>query len=188
MTGSLTFKIQGYVDLSWNQAVWPFWVLFSEIVILSLGSLIISLNTCFGRQRIRIQFNESKLKNIYYLLVIPTVWLCYMFIGFGIASFSFTYLFTKRIDNDYSSISVACLLFIMYLILLLVFTVTGFSKIVAFGKKVAGFQENDNDLNNNEAVSQIQINMNNNQDCTAHEDNSTTEQVHRTIPGFLVLI
>lgn len=106
----------------------PFWTLFAGIIVFTFGSLVIALNSCCGNKNPGIHFDDGKHSIIY--LVIPTVWLSYIFGGFATASFAFAYLFGTFMDSDSSSILAGCLIFIMYLFLLLVFTFAGFSKIV----------------------------------------------------------
>ena len=114
-----------------------------------------------------------------------------MFMGFAIASFSLSYLLVTALDSNEGSAASGCLIFAMYLLMLLILTILLFPRIMyprsdiiysQFGMKMSGVPINQPGV---PAAQQHPANGTVNQSAIPDEL-LTTEQVHRTFPSLLV--
>ncbi len=102
----------------------PYWLLFAGLFFLSMGSLVISFNSCFCLRTAQpTNYND----------IIASIWLSYTFTGFTITSFSLAYLFTSHVEGSRDEMVSGCMIFSMYLLVLLLFTLAAFHPILYRG-------------------------------------------------------
>ena len=64
------------------------------------------------------------------LVVVGSIWGTYMFFGFTVSSFAFAYIFSLHADTDLSAAVSANYVLLMYLMVLVTFTMLAHGKIV----------------------------------------------------------
>ena len=117
--------------------------------------------------------------------MIVGIWLCYLFIGISITSFILVFYIIVDIENDTKSLIFPCYTFCFYFIGLIIFSIFGFQKIVAYiiefhyGNSHQYIRENRNVLND------INVVENNERPL---QENLPTEQVYRFFSKIFVCI
>ncbi len=129
-------------------------------------------------------------------IVVATIWLAYLFLGFTVSSFALAYIFASNADSDLAGCVSGCYVMAMYLFVLIVFTLLARKKIMyfpmrrtsgsEFGANLYRGRVEDPATGRNEDSTIRQINDNRHHDNRSATTQGPTELVNRTIPTLLV--
>lgn len=138
--GNFLLKMDGFVEFSWKEVYWPFWIFFSILIGLSFSIFLIMVTKLCAYLFYRKEHSE----------MLTLVWLFYFIDGFTLMICLFViYSQNYLMNNEASSFAIILAIFLAYCLFGLVFTFLIRVHLVAFVHSISNDVDYSMDSNRN---------------------------------------